>query len=53
MSVGYARAARILDQLQEAGVVGEADGSKPREVLIQSAAQFFEKPSENSDGQLN
>lgn len=53
LSVGYARAARILDQLQEAGVVGEADGSKPREVLIQSAAQFFEKPSENSDGQLN
>ncbi len=32
MSVGYARAARILDQLYEAGFVGPADGSKPREV---------------------
>lgn len=32
LSVGYARAARILDQLYEAGLVGPADGSKPREV---------------------
>lgn len=32
LSVGYARAARILDQLYEAGFVGPADGSKPREV---------------------
>ncbi|NCN03449.1 MAG: DNA translocase FtsK [Candidatus Pacebacteria bacterium] len=32
LSVGYARAARILDQLFEAGMVSEADGSKPREV---------------------
>lgn len=33
LSVGYARAARILDQLEEAGVVGQGEGSKPREVL--------------------
>lgn len=33
LSIGYARAARILDQLHELGVVGPADGSKPREVL--------------------
>jgi len=46
LSVGYARAARILDQLQEAGVVGPSDGSKPREVLIQSPAQLFEKQDE-------
>jgi S-DNA-T family DNA segregation ATPase FtsK/SpoIIIE len=32
LSVGYARAARILDQLFEAGMVTEADGSKPRDV---------------------
>lgn len=32
LSVGYARAARILDQLYEAGMVSEPDGSKPREV---------------------
>ncbi|WP_273716688.1 DNA translocase FtsK [Alkalihalobacillus pseudalcaliphilus] len=32
--VGYARAARIIDQLEERGVVGPYEGSKPREVLI-------------------
>ncbi len=41
LSVGYARAARILDQLEAAGVVSQADGSKPREVLIQSADQII------------
>lgn len=41
LSVGYARAARILDQLEAAGVVGPADGSKPREVLIQSLEQVL------------
>ncbi len=33
LKIGYGRAARIIDQLHEAGVVGPADGSKPREVL--------------------
>ena len=33
LSIGYARAARILDQLEAAGYVGPAEGSKPREVL--------------------
>lgn len=34
MSVGYARAARILDELQQAGIIGPADGAKPREILV-------------------
>ncbi len=34
LSIGYGRAARITDQLEEAGVVGPPDGSKPREVLV-------------------
>lgn len=33
LSVGYARAARLLDQLEAAGYVGAAEGSKPREVI--------------------
>jgi len=41
LSVGYSRAARIIDQLEAAGVVGRADGSKPREVLIKSADEIF------------
>jgi len=42
LSIGYARAARILDQLEAAGVVSPADGSKPRDVLIQSAEQVLQ-----------
>jgi len=34
-SIGYNRAGRIMDQLQQAGIVGPADGSKPRQVLFQ------------------
>jgi DNA segregation ATPase FtsK/SpoIIIE, S-DNA-T family len=34
LRIGYGRAARIIDQLQMAGVLGPPDGSKPREVLI-------------------
>ncbi|WP_314263726.1 DNA translocase FtsK 4TM domain-containing protein [Hoylesella nanceiensis] len=33
-SIGYNRAGRLMDQLQAAGIVGEAQGSKPRDVLI-------------------
>ncbi len=41
LAIGYARAARILDQLEAAGVVSPADGSKPREVLISNAEEFL------------
>ena len=34
-AIGYNRAGRLMDQLEKAGVVGEAHGSKPREVFIQ------------------
>lgn len=34
-SIGYNRAGRIMDQMERAGIVGAADGSKPRQVLIQ------------------
>lgn len=33
LMVGYARAARILDELEEAGIVGSGEGAKPRKVL--------------------
>ncbi len=38
MKVGYARAARLLDELEEAGIVGPADGAKPREVFTEHLA---------------
>jgi len=34
MKIGYSRAARIVDLMEEIGVVGPADGAKPREVLV-------------------
>jgi len=41
LKIGFNRAARIMDQLAEAGVVGEDEGTKPRKVLM-SEEQFEE-----------
>lgn len=38
--VGYARAGRIMDQLEAAGIVGPSNGSKPREVYISTEAEL-------------
>ncbi|MAZ67433.1 cell division protein FtsK [bacterium] len=48
LRVGYARAARLMDMLEERGVVGPADGSKPREV-IRDADSSPEELKENKD----
>ncbi|MDP3762831.1 MAG: DNA translocase FtsK, partial [bacterium] len=42
LRVGYARAARLLDMLEERGIIGPGEGAKPREVLIKREA-FPEK----------
>lgn len=34
LKVGYARAARLLDELEEAGIIGPGEGAKPREILV-------------------
>ena len=39
-SIGYNRAGRLMDQLERAGVVGAANGSKAREVLIGSEQEL-------------
>lgn len=41
LSIGYSRAARILDQLEAVGAVGRAEGSKPRDVLVRDAEEFI------------
>ncbi len=33
LSIGYARAAHLIDELEETGIIGHAEGSKPREVF--------------------
>jgi S-DNA-T family DNA segregation ATPase FtsK/SpoIIIE len=42
MSIGYSRAARMLDQLEELGIVGAAEGSKPRDVLVRNAEEYLQ-----------
>ena len=49
LRIGYSRAARLIDMLEEKGIVGPADGAKPREVYAQKADMQFgpdKKPSE-------
>ncbi len=41
LRVGYARAARIIDELQDAGIIGPGEGSKPRDVLVRNAEEYF------------
>ncbi len=44
-SIGYNRAGRLMDQLEVAGIVGPAHGSKPREVICQTEAELQDKLS--------
>lgn len=41
LSVGYARAARIIDQLEAASIIGPGEGSKPRDVLVRNAEEYL------------
>lgn len=48
LSVGYARGAKIMDQLQEKRIIGPANGSKPREILI-TRQQWIEMQANTSN----
>jgi S-DNA-T family DNA segregation ATPase FtsK/SpoIIIE len=49
LRIGYARAARLLDELEAAGVVGVSDGSKPRDVLVKDPERVFKTKEEPSE----
>lgn len=40
LRIGYSRAARIIEEMEEQGIIGPADGSRPREVLISSVDEI-------------
>lgn len=41
LRVGYARAARLVEQMEEQGIIGPADGARPRDVLVSSIDEVF------------
>ncbi|HET9174113.1 MAG TPA: DNA translocase FtsK 4TM domain-containing protein [Candidatus Saccharimonadales bacterium] len=41
LRIGYGRAARLIEQMEEQGIIGQADGSRPREVLVSSLDDVF------------
>lgn len=51
LSVGYARGAKIMDQLHEKGVIGAQNGSKPREILI-NRQQWLEMQAYSSNDEF-
>lgn len=46
LRVGYSRAARLMEEMEEQGVIGPADGARPRDVLITSLDEMYEGESQ-------
>lgn len=46
LKLGYARAARIIDQMEMEGIVGPSEGSKPREIMVSREAYMRKKSGE-------
>ena len=53
LKLGYSRAARLIDQMEEMGVVGPFEGSKPRQILITRASWEARREVPNKEGTEN
>ncbi|MHB1864933.1 MAG: FtsK/SpoIIIE family DNA translocase [Candidatus Saccharimonadales bacterium] len=51
LRIGYGRAARLIETMEEQGIIGAADGSRPREVLVSSIDEVFGGSQINSEEQ--
>lgn len=49
LRIGYGRAARVMEEMEERGIIGAADGSRPREVLVSSLDEVFGGPDGADD----
>lgn len=52
LRVGYSRAARLMEEMEEQGVVGPADGARPRDVLISSLDEIMGSSASDDDEEL-
>ena len=49
LRIGYGRAARLIEEMEEQGIIGAADGSRPREVLVSSMDSVFGGAAESDE----
>jgi S-DNA-T family DNA segregation ATPase FtsK/SpoIIIE len=43
LGIGYPRASRLMDQLEEEGIIGPAEGSRPRQVLVGNDDEYADE----------
>jgi S-DNA-T family DNA segregation ATPase FtsK/SpoIIIE len=46
LRIGYSKAARIIEEMEEQGIIGPPDGARPREVLIRSMDELGGEPAD-------
>jgi S-DNA-T family DNA segregation ATPase FtsK/SpoIIIE len=46
LGIGYPRASRLMDQLEEEGIIGPAEGGRPREVLASAEDDYADEGNE-------
>ena len=53
LRVGYSRAARLMDLLEERGVIGASDGARPREIIGGTSEKVVTEEKNDTEGNIN